>query len=160
MAGGRPSVRIGELNIDRLTFAQTLEAIDALVLARRGGAVFTPNVDHVVMAEEHAAFRLAYANADLRLADGKPLLWASRLLGEPLPEKVSGSDLVLPLMDLAAARSWRVYLLGAKPGVGDKAARVMRGRRVIVVGVEARRRPARPRSGNAKQLATRRTRCG
>ena len=137
MAGGRSIVRLGAIEIDRLTFAQALEAIDALVCARRGGAVFTPNVDHIVMAEEHAAFRLAYANADLRLADGKPLLWASRLLGEPLPEKVSGSDLVLPLMDRAAARSWRVYLLGAKPGVGDKAARILRGRGVNVVGVDA-----------------------
>ena len=54
-----------------------------------------------------------------------PILWASRVLGSPLPEKVSGSDLMLPLARLAAERRWRVYLLGGAPGVADAAAEMM-----------------------------------
>ncbi len=96
--------------------------------------VVTPNVDHVVIAERREDFRAAYAAADLSLADGKPIVWASRLLGSPLPEKVSGSDLVLPLLDRAAARGWRVFLLGAGPGVANAAADLLRRRGVDVAG--------------------------
>jgi N-acetylglucosaminyldiphosphoundecaprenol N-acetyl-beta-D-mannosaminyltransferase len=130
-------VRFGSFDVDRLTFAEAIEAIDDLVRRRSGGAVFTPNVDHVVLAEEHAGFRESYARASLCLADGMPLVWASRLLGTPLPQKVSGSDLIDPLMDRAAENGWRVYLLGARPGVAEKAAAVFRSRGVDVVGVEA-----------------------
>ena len=117
----RPRVQIGQLEIDAVTFTQALDTIAELVARRNGGAVFTPNVDHVVKAERHPDFRRAYSRADLCLADGMPLVWASRLLGSPLPEKVSGSDLVLPLVRLAAKRRWRVYLLGGRPGVAEEA---------------------------------------
>jgi N-acetylglucosaminyldiphosphoundecaprenol N-acetyl-beta-D-mannosaminyltransferase len=121
-----PRFRLGQLDIDRVTFAGALEAITALVEARRGGTVFTPNVDHVVMAGKHEGFRRAYAAADLSLADGMPVVWASRALGTPLPAKISGSDLVDPLMALAEAKGFRVYLLGGGDGVAEQAARNLR----------------------------------
>src|SRR5690349_22767652 len=80
-------LRLGRIAVDPLTFAGAVDAIEVLVLARRGGVVVTPNVDHVVIAERRDDFRDAYAAADLSLADGKPIIWASRLLGRPLPEK-------------------------------------------------------------------------
>lgn len=133
-------LHLGHLEIDRVTFAGALDAIEALVERLSGGAVLTPNVDHVVIAERDVEFRAAYAAADLCLADGMPVVWSSRLLGTPLPEKVSGSDLVLPLMDRAAARGWRVFLLGAGPGVAEEAAeRLRRERGVTVVGTAAPR---------------------
>jgi N-acetylglucosaminyldiphosphoundecaprenol N-acetyl-beta-D-mannosaminyltransferase len=104
---------------------QTLAAIDALVAARRGGVVFTPNVDHVVVAERNEPFRRAYADADLTLADGMPLVWLARLLGQPLPERVAGSDLFSPLMRTAASRKWRVYLVGAAPSVAERAVSIL-----------------------------------
>lgn len=129
---------MGELWIDRLTFAGALDAIGALVEAGAGGAVFTPNVDHVVLADADPRFREAYAGAELSLVDGKPLLWAARVLGAPLPEKISGSDLILPLMERAAAKGWRVYLLGAGPGVAEEAAAVLQRRcGVQVVGTDS-----------------------
>jgi N-acetylglucosaminyldiphosphoundecaprenol N-acetyl-beta-D-mannosaminyltransferase len=131
-------LRIGQLHVDRVTLAGAVDAIEALITARRGGVVVTPNVDHVVIAERHPAFREAYAAADLSLADGKPIVWASHLLGEPLPEKVSGSDLVLPLLDRAASRRWRVYLLGGAPGVAEAAAeQLARERGVEIAGTSA-----------------------
>lgn len=122
-----------------LGFADALEAIGRLVDAGRGGVVFTPNVDHFVLAEEDVRFRRAYENADLVLVDGMPVVWAARMLGNPLPEKVSGSDLVLPLANVAARRGWRVYLLGGAPGVADrvKAALERRFPGIRVVGTSS-----------------------
>jgi N-acetylglucosaminyldiphosphoundecaprenol N-acetyl-beta-D-mannosaminyltransferase len=115
-------VRLGHLWVDAVTSEDALERIEGLVEAGRGGSVFTPNIDHVVTAEDDPAFRAAYQAASLVLADGQPLLWAARLGGAPLPEKVSGSDLVWPLLERAARRRWRVYLLGGAPGVVEDAA--------------------------------------
>jgi N-acetylglucosaminyldiphosphoundecaprenol N-acetyl-beta-D-mannosaminyltransferase len=136
MRGAR--LRIGELEVDSVTFDQALERIAELIDRGEGGAVFTPNVDHVVKAETDAEFRLAYSRASLCLADGMPILWASRLLGSPLPEKVSGSDLVLPLAALAAERRWRVYLIGGGPGVAAEAGvKLARELGVDVVGTDS-----------------------
>jgi N-acetylglucosaminyldiphosphoundecaprenol N-acetyl-beta-D-mannosaminyltransferase len=85
--------------------------------------VVTPNVDHVVKLQSHAEMRAAYQDAALVVADGWPLVAASRWLGRPLPERVAGSDLVPSL--LAAGQEipdFRVFLLGAAAGVGTRAA--------------------------------------
>jgi N-acetylglucosaminyldiphosphoundecaprenol N-acetyl-beta-D-mannosaminyltransferase len=117
--------RIGGLPVDRVTFAQALDAIESLVASRRGGSVFTPNVDHVVQFSEDPRLREAYERASLSLADGMPIVWASRLFGEPIPQKISGSDLVAPLLERAGARGWRVFLLGGNDGVAEAAAAKM-----------------------------------
>ena len=114
-------IRIGALPVDSVTLEGALDAIDDLVRAKQGGTVFTPNVDHVVQAENDLRFRASYADVSLSLVDGMPLLWAARLLKTPLPEKVSGSDLIMPLMRRAAARGYRVYFLGGAPGAAELA---------------------------------------
>jgi N-acetylglucosaminyldiphosphoundecaprenol N-acetyl-beta-D-mannosaminyltransferase len=137
-AGHSHRVRIGHAWIDAVTLDQTLAAIAALVRAGAGGSVVTPNVDHIVMLEEDARFRAAYARASLAVADGAPVVWAARLLGTPLPEKVSGSDLIIPLVRLAAAEGWRVYLVGGAPGTAAAAAARFRSELgAEVVGHEA-----------------------
>jgi len=115
-------VRIGQIWVDALTFQGALEAIEALVRSGTGGSVFTPNVDHVVTAEDDAAFRRAYDDVSLSLADGQPIIWAAKLMGTPVPEKISGSDLIEPLLRLAGRSGWRVFLLGGAPGVAEAAA--------------------------------------
>lgn len=133
-------LRLGGLEVDRVSFGGALDRIHGLVSAGRGGLVFTPNVDHVVLAERHPEFREAYAAAALSLADGTPIVWAARLLGRPLPERVAGSDLVWPLAERAAAAGWRVYLLGAGPGVAAEAAARLRLRLGLqVVGADSPR---------------------
>jgi N-acetylglucosaminyldiphosphoundecaprenol N-acetyl-beta-D-mannosaminyltransferase len=114
-------IRIGRLSIDVTDFAGALAIIEERILNRAGGTIFTPNVDHIVLVERDRRFRDAYARAALSLVDGMPVLWAARLLGGHLPEKVSGSDLVIPLAHRAAIRGWRVYLLGGGRGVGELA---------------------------------------
>ena len=121
----RKRVRLGRIYADHLSFDEAIDAIVALCRKGEGGYVVTPNVDHVVLAETDPALRGCYADASLSLVDGKPLLWMAQAIGHPLPEKISGSDLVLPLMR-AAEYGLRVFLLGAKPGVGDRAAQALR----------------------------------
>ncbi|MCC7053619.1 MAG: WecB/TagA/CpsF family glycosyltransferase [Gemmatimonadaceae bacterium] len=113
----RHRVRFGRLWVDALGFDEALLAVRDLVNRRQGGAIFTPNVDHVVMADQHAGLRRAYRRASLSFADGMPLVWTSRLLGRKIPEKLSGSDMLVPIIQLAAAQDWGVYFLGGMPGV-------------------------------------------
>ncbi len=117
----RAGLTIGRLWVDAVTFPQAVAAVERLVERKKGGRVFTPNVDHVVMAEHDERFAEAYSRADLSLPDGLPLVAASGLLGVRLPERVSGSDLVGPLMERAAARDLSVYFLGGAPGVAELA---------------------------------------
>jgi N-acetylglucosaminyldiphosphoundecaprenol N-acetyl-beta-D-mannosaminyltransferase len=132
---------LGPVPIDSVTLAQALEFVEELVGSGEGGSVFTPNVDHVVQASENARMRAAYARASLSIVDGTPLLWAARLFGETLPEKVAGSDFVPPLLALAAERGWRVYFLGGTPGVAEKARDKLRDQlpALQVVGIDASR---------------------
>lgn len=118
-------LRIGHVPIDVVTFQEAVDAVFALVEARAGGTVFTPNIDHVVLAEDDARFREAYARASLSLADGFPIVATSKLMKTPLPAKISGSDITEPLVRVAAERGKSVYLLGAGPGVAEKAAEVL-----------------------------------
>ena len=119
----RTQLRIGRIGVDVLRREEALNAITRLVDEKVGGYVFTPNVDHVVMAEDMDELARAYAAARLSLADGMPILWASRILGRSLPEKLSGSDMLEPIVSIAAAAGWPVYLLGGRQGSVEAAAK-------------------------------------
>jgi N-acetylglucosaminyldiphosphoundecaprenol N-acetyl-beta-D-mannosaminyltransferase len=142
----RRGLRIGKVWVDALTRTGALDAIEGLVDSGAGGAVYTPNVDHVVNAESDEALRIAYGRANLSLGDGMPLLWVAPLLGGRLPERVAGSDIFLPLMERAAQRSWRVYLLGGAPEVVEAAA--VRLRQEFGVNVVGWNSPAIGRDGS------------
>jgi N-acetylglucosaminyldiphosphoundecaprenol N-acetyl-beta-D-mannosaminyltransferase len=111
------------LEFDRVPFGRiyahavrTNEAIDRIfaeVDRGRGGFVVTPNVDHICIAETDPELRAAYREAFLSLPDGQPLLWMARKFNLPLPEKVSGSDLITPLLREAARLGKTVYFLGS-----------------------------------------------
>ena len=125
------------MTIDAVTMTQAVATILDWA-ARDAGAcryVATPNVDHVVQYQDNERLREAYAGASMVLADGKPVVWASRLLGRPLPGTVPGSDLAPALFE-TARNGLRVFLLGAAPGVAARAASAI-GRRwpwVEIVG--------------------------
>jgi N-acetylglucosaminyldiphosphoundecaprenol N-acetyl-beta-D-mannosaminyltransferase len=120
--------RLGHIPFDPLTRAQALDAIGSLIDAGRGGYVVTPNVDHVVQAHRAPELRSVYTGASLSLADGQPLVWALRALGTPVPERVSGSDAIEPLMAQAASRRDRIFFFGATPAVSTEAARRLTAR--------------------------------
>ena len=93
------------------------------VRAGRGGWIVTPNLDILRRFTADAESRELILAASHRVADGTPIVWASRLAGAPVPERVPGSDLVLSLPEAAAKAGVRVFLLGGNPGVAAAAAR-------------------------------------
>jgi N-acetylglucosaminyldiphosphoundecaprenol N-acetyl-beta-D-mannosaminyltransferase len=85
----------------------------------------TANLDFLAIARRRDGFRHLLANADLVVCDGKPLQWAAALCGDALPARVTGSDILLETCQLSAAHGYRLFLLGAAPGVADRAARAL-----------------------------------
>ncbi len=119
---GGDSIAVGKLRVDVLTLRDALAVVARLVDEKVGGSVFTPNVDHVMLCEEDARFREAYGRATLSLADGFPIVAVSKFMEHRLPEKISGSDFVGPLLAQCADRGHTVYFFGGNPGVAEKAA--------------------------------------
>lgn len=109
--------------IDNLTMREAVNKIDDIIKRKIPSFVVTPNVDHIVRLEIDEDLRKVYENADLVLADGKPLIWISKLYGNPIKEKISGSDLFPEICKLAEKNRYSMYFLGAKEGVAEKAAR-------------------------------------
>jgi N-acetylglucosaminyldiphosphoundecaprenol N-acetyl-beta-D-mannosaminyltransferase len=101
--------------------------LDALARGR-GGWVVTPNLDFLRRLEGDRDFAALFRRATLVVADGMPLVWASRLQGTPLPQRIAGSDLILSLSREAGLRGRRVFLLGGAPGTAPRAAQVLEER--------------------------------
>jgi N-acetylglucosaminyldiphosphoundecaprenol N-acetyl-beta-D-mannosaminyltransferase len=111
---------------DHVTTAGALERIEAMIISRRPHYLATANIDFVVQAQGDVELRRILFDAHMVLCDGTPLLWASRLLGDPLPERVAGSDLVPQLIQLADRKGYRIFLLGAAPEAARKAVERLR----------------------------------
>lgn len=122
------SVRILGVRVDALTYADFLDAIGDFIAEGGPHQIATVNPEFVMEARRNRAFREVLEQADLCIADGVGLLWAARRQGRPLPERVTGSDGVPLIAERAACCGWRLYLLGAAPGVADRAARVLADR--------------------------------
>lgn len=106
---------------DALTLDEAEERADALLRARKGGYIVTANPEIVLHSREDAAYAAAVNGADLVLADGVGDLYAARILGTPLPERVAGSDITPRLLSRLAKRGSSVFLYGARPGVAERA---------------------------------------
>ena len=111
---------------DALTLDEAEERADALLRARRGGYIVTANPEIVLHSRDDAAYAAAVNGADLVLADGVGDLYAARILGTPLPERVAGSDLTPRLLSRLAERGGSVFLYGARPGVAERAGEALR----------------------------------
>lgn len=105
-----------------LTRAQAVDAVMALIEAGRPSFFITANVHYAMLTEQHERLRQVNARAAFVLADGAPIVWASRRSRRPLPERVAGSDLIYDLCERAARDDRRVFLLGGGEGVAEAAA--------------------------------------
>jgi len=123
LAGHDDRLRILGVPVDAVTFEGMLDRIAAWVAAGDGlHQICTVSPEFVMIAQGDPEFMRVLREADLCVADGVGLLFAARFLGRPLPERVTGSDGV-PLIAARAARTgWKLFLLGAAPGVAEKAA--------------------------------------
>jgi len=121
-----PRVELFGVSFSRITFSEVCAFVTGCIETCSPTYIVTPNVDHICQLQRNPDFQEAYAHAGLVLADGTAVLWAARLCGRPLPEKLSGSDLVPRLSAFAAAHDYSVFLLGAAPGVAAQAAERLR----------------------------------
>lgn len=124
------------LGFDNTTERGCIERILGALDEGRGGWMVTPNLDILRRWTKSARFRELVAKADVVVADGMPLIWASRIQGTPLPERVAGSSLVSTLSAAAAERGKSIFLLGGDPGAAEEAAGVLKERHpgVRIVG--------------------------
>ena len=103
--------------------------------AGRGGVVLTPNLDVLRQYRHSPRLRQVFDDTELLVADGVPLVWASRLQGSPLPQRITGSDMLWSVAAVAAERGDLLFLAGGRPGVpqraGDRLARVLPGLRTL-----------------------------
>ena len=122
MNQGSPAVDILGVPIHRLSEEETLRRLEEMALSGTPHHVMTVNPEFVMMARENEEFRNVLVHADLALPDGMGILWASRILGRPLKERIAGVDIVTRFAGVAARKGIRTFLLGAAEGVAEKVA--------------------------------------
>lgn len=128
----RPPALLFGVPIADLTLDETVDLIGDLIAAGRSrgrtSQIATVNVDFLVNALEDEGLREILQSADLCLADGVPIVWATKLLGMPVRQRVAGSDLVPLLGAASAARGWRVHFFGSSHDVAARARAVFKDR--------------------------------
>lgn len=112
--------------VHNLGYSEALAQIGAMVEAGRCHQVVTVNPEFLVIARSNPEFQRVLRSADLALADGVGLQLAAALQGRQFVSRVPGSELIYRLAPLAAARGWRLFFLGAGPGIAARAADVLR----------------------------------
>ncbi|MBL8433581.1 WecB/TagA/CpsF family glycosyltransferase [Zoogloea sp.] len=110
--------------VDNLDMEESLAVVEGFIRSGRPHQHVVVNVDKIVKASRDPGLRRIINDCDLINADGMPVVWASRLLGKPLKERVTGVDLFEALMARAAQKGWRVFLLGAREEVVSGVARL------------------------------------
>lgn len=124
------------VEIDLLDMRQTVERIFSWISSTETTCKFvvTPNVDHIVKVQSDIGLQAAYKRAALVVTDGKPVVWAANFLGVDIPGTVPGSDLVPAIFDYAQSNHLpiKVFLLGAMPGVADRAKAVIHAKWPLV----------------------------
>lgn len=103
--------------IDNLSMEETLQKVESLVRSGRSHQHVVVNVDKVVTASRNPELRRIINECALVNVDGMPVVWASRLLGKSLKERVAGVDLFEALVERSAEKGWRVFFLGAREEV-------------------------------------------
>jgi N-acetylglucosaminyldiphosphoundecaprenol N-acetyl-beta-D-mannosaminyltransferase len=132
----RNRIHILGLPVDGITYEEWLELIGQWIQPHPSPSpqversfahhICTINPEFMMIARKDSNFRNILNRADLCIPDGVGLLWAARRIGKPLPERVTGSDGVPRIAERAAQMAWRLFFLGAAPGVAEKAANMLR----------------------------------
>ncbi|MBQ9756918.1 MAG: WecB/TagA/CpsF family glycosyltransferase [Clostridia bacterium] len=117
----RKTVEILGVNIDSMTFDGAVETAQGLLSTDGVSTIFTPNPEIIMCAKEDSLMKEILNSADICTADGIGVVYASKILKKPVPERVAGFDLVCALLERMAETKEGVFLFGAKPGVADVA---------------------------------------
>lgn len=141
-----PTVDLLGMSIARIDEDCVLDHMFGELAKARGGWLITANLDFLRRYDKDPDMRVLYESADLTVADGMPLVWASGILGTPVPERVAGSALIYRFADRAARDGRSLYLLGGDPGAAEGCARALceRAPGLRIAGHSAPRFSAQP----------------
>ncbi len=116
------STRILGVRVDHVTYEEALARVAEYLCEGSFHQIATVNPEFVVLAQSDAELRRILDSTHLNVPDGVGLLWAARRLGQPLPERVTGQELVDRIAAMAARCGHRVFMLGAREGIAERAA--------------------------------------
>ncbi|RYG48406.1 glycosyltransferase [bacterium] len=122
----RETIRILGVPVDVVTMADAMARLEAFVATGKPHFVITADASSIVQAQTDPGLKSLYDRADLVTPDSAGVLWASPRFGHRLSERVSGVDMVDRVCALSAEKGYRVYFLGAAPGIAELAAERMR----------------------------------
>jgi N-acetylglucosaminyldiphosphoundecaprenol N-acetyl-beta-D-mannosaminyltransferase len=119
----RPPCWLFDIPFNPLTLEEAAGEVERLVLRNVPSYLITANTNYAMLVSQHPDLHEVNRNAALIVADGIHMVWVSRMTSRPLPERVTGTDLIHQFSALAARKGYSVFLLGAAPGVAEEAAR-------------------------------------
>lgn len=150
-SGDAPQHAFGETRVwgvpfTPVTYQQSIDLIDQQAQSAEPGYFITANMQYVMMTDRHPELQQVNEDAQFIIADGMPIVWRSRTMPTPLPERVAGSDQIYSIAELAARRGYRLFFLGGEAGVAQETADILQQKNpsLQVVGVESP--PFRPLS--------------
>ncbi len=134
-----PQARFFNISFDSISESALVQYIVAQAKLGFGGDVITINLDHLRRLTLDAEFRQTVQKAKVRIADGMPIIWASRLQGKPLPERVTGSNLIYSLTEAAADNDLSIFFLGGADDTAQRTADILKAKypKLQVAGVYA-----------------------
>ena len=121
-----PFTRILGIRVDKIDLQGTLDRIDDYIRERKTCQIVVVNAAKVVKAQKDAYLKKIIEEADLSGADGVPIVWVSRLFGDPIPGRVNGTDLMEKLVEKAAHKGYRIFFFGAEEAVVKKVVDIYR----------------------------------
>lgn len=115
-----PRIHLFDCPVDALNMDQTIAHIEQFIKDRRPSQHVCVNVAKIVAMQKDSSLKQIIGSCDLISADGVPIVWASRLLGDPLPSRVNGTDLFENLVELCSRKGYRPFFFGAREWVVEK----------------------------------------
>lgn len=115
-------IRILGIPVDKVNMKTAIERVKHFLEADRLSTIYTPNSEMVMAALEDDELKEILERGDLVVPDGIGIVYASRIYGYPLPERVAGFDLMVEMLGLLDRKEKGVFLFGGKPGIAEKAA--------------------------------------
>lgn len=107
--------------VNNYSMDECIDRIEEMIESPQKSYVVAVNVDVIIKIEKDLILKEITDNADMVIVDGKPLIWIAKKHKKPIKDKVSGSDLVPKLCEVAALKHYKIYILGGKDGVAEKA---------------------------------------
>ncbi|MBA7585961.1 N-acetylglucosaminyldiphosphoundecaprenol N-acetyl-beta-D-mannosaminyltransferase [subsurface metagenome] len=115
-------IKLFKVGIDQVDNQETIQKIEEFVVSKKAHQIVTPDTLAVLLAKKDPEYHAILESADLVTPDGAGILWAATTLNYPLPERVTGIDIIHNICRLATKKGYSLYLLGSYPGVASEAA--------------------------------------